>query len=112
MNSLILGIELSQASKVLPYLCTKKKTMALLQTFKHACPFLSYYFTQTLANGGPYPLLIEGSEGGFWTQNGEYMSAYGEDGVWRAPEISTEHYTIQTDKTVFVYGRYFMKQVC
>ena len=37
--------------------------------------------------------------------------ACGEDGVWRAPEISTEHYTIQADKTAAVYGNYFRKQV-
>lgn len=57
---------------------------------------------------GPYPMLIEPPDGGFWLQHGEHDSARGTDGVWTAPEIDTEHYTIQTDKTAFVYGRYFM----
>lgn len=60
---------------------------------------------------GPYPLLIQPPCGGYWIQNGDYEVAHGEDGVWRAPEISTEHYTLQADKTAFVYGRYFRKQV-
>lgn len=65
-----------------------------------------------LVNEGPYPLLIEPPDGGFWIQNGEYDEALGEDGVWRAPEISTEHYSIQVDKTALVYGRNFVRQVC
>lgn len=64
-----------------------------------------------LVNEGPYPLLIEPPDGGFWIQNGEYDEALGEDGVWRAPEISTEHYSIQVDKTALVYGRNFVRQV-
>ena len=44
-------------------------------------------------------------------QNGKYETAYGKDGTWRASEISTEHYTIQADKTSSVYGRYFKTQV-
>ena len=60
---------------------------------------------------GPYPMLIEPPDGGFWLQHGEHDSARGTDGVWTAPEIDTEHYTIQTDKTAFVYGRYFMWRV-
>jgi len=63
-----------------------------------------------LVNEGPYPLLIEPPDGGFWIQNGEYDEALGEDGVWRAPEISTEHYSIQVDKTALVYGRNFVRQ--
>ena len=61
---------------------------------------------------GPYPLLIEPPDGGFWIQNGEYEQARGEDGVWHAPEISTEHYRVEADKTAFVYGSYFMEKVC
>ena len=60
---------------------------------------------------GPYPLLIEAPDGGYWIQNGEYESAKGEDEVWRAPEISTEHYTIQCDLTALAYGGHFHGQV-
>lgn len=60
---------------------------------------------------GPYPPLIQPPDGGYWIQNGDYEVAKGEDGVWRAPEISTEHYTLQVDKTAAVYGNYFKKQV-
>ncbi len=56
-------------------------------------------------------MLLDPPDGGFWVQNGEYKAAYGKDGVWRASEISTEHYTIQADKTSSVYGRYFKNQV-
>lgn len=64
-----------------------------------------------ISSEGPYPLLIQPPSSEFWIQNGECESARGEDGVWRAPEISTEHYTIQADKTSFVYGRHFKKLV-
>lgn len=66
---------------------------------------------QILGDTGPYPLLVEPPDSDYWVENGDYESAKGEDGVWRAPEISTEHYTLQADKTAFVYGRYFRKQV-
>ena len=72
------------------------------------CMFLSL---QVIVGDGPYPLLITPPDGGYWCQGGDHDMAKGEDGVWRAPEISTEHYTIQTDKTASVYGRYFRKQV-
>ena len=67
--------------------------------------------TQMIAAEGPYPLVMEPPDGGFWTEKASYEGAVGEDGVWRAPEISTEHYAIQVDKTSFVYGRNFAKQV-
>jgi len=67
---------------------------------------------QVIACPGPYPMLVRPCDGGFWVKNGEYETAYGKDGVWRASEISTEHYTIQADKTSSVYGRYFKTQVC
>ena len=60
---------------------------------------------------GPYPLLIESPEGGYWVQNGEYESAKGADGTWSAPEISTEHYTVQCDLTALAYGGHFVGQV-
>lgn len=66
---------------------------------------------QAISGNGPYPLLISSPDGGYWVQTGDHDVAKGEDGVWRAPEISTEHYIIQTDKTASVYGRYFRKQV-
>ena len=56
-------------------------------------------------------MIIEPSGGGYWIENGECESALGEDGIWRAPEISTEHYTIQTDTIANIYGRYFVGQV-
>lgn len=66
---------------------------------------------QLLSNEGPYPLLVEPPDPGYWIQNGNYESAKGEDGVWRAPEISTEHFRINTDKTAFVYGKHFVGRV-
>ncbi|XP_064384734.1 rap1 GTPase-activating protein 1-like isoform X3 [Halichondria panicea] len=59
---------------------------------------------------GPYPLLIESPDGGYWVQNGEYESAKGEDDMWTAPEISTEHYTVQCDLTALAYGGHFCGQ--
>ncbi len=79
--------------------------MGCRRTLNHGC--LS---SQVLGGHGPYPLLVEPPGGDYWVQNGEYEVARGEDGVWRAPEICTEHYTLQADKTAFVYGRYFRKQ--
>ena len=66
---------------------------------------------QVIAQEGPYPLLIEPPDGGFWIQNGEYESARGEDGIWRAPEISTEHYNLDSNKNAFVYGRHLIGEV-
>ncbi len=60
---------------------------------------------------GPYPLLIESPDRGYWVQNGEYESAKGEDDMWTAPEISTEHYTVQCDLTALAYGGHFRGQV-
>ncbi len=60
---------------------------------------------------GPYPLLIESPDGDYWIQNGEYESARGEDNLWTAPEISTEHYTVQCDLTALAYGGHFCGQV-
>ena len=64
-----------------------------------------------LLDKGPYPLVIEPPDGGYWIQNGVYESAQGEDGVWRAPEISTDHYRVDVDKIALIYDRHFMGKV-
>lgn len=80
----------------------------VISAYPYVC---TIHHLQVISDDGPYPLLIESPDGGYWLQNGDHEVMCGEDGVWRAPEISTEHYTIQSDKTAFVYGRYFKKQV-
>ena len=38
-------------------------------------------------------------------------SACSEDGTWRAPEISTEHFVLDSDTAAFAYGKHFMRRV-
>ena len=66
---------------------------------------------KVFTNEGPYPMIIEPPGGRYWIENGQCVSALGEDGIWRAPKISTEHYTIQTDTIANIYGRCFVGQV-
>lgn len=50
-------------------------------------------------------------DGGYWIQNGEHESARSKDGIWRASEIDTEHFTIERDSVASVYHKYFKGQV-
>ena len=56
-------------------------------------------------------MLMTPPDGGYWLQNGEHESARDEDGIWRAPEIDTEHFTIEMDTVANVYRKYFKGQV-
>ena len=56
-------------------------------------------------------MLMTPPDGGYWIQNGEHDSARSEDGIWRAPEIDTEHFTIEMDTVANVYRKYFKGQV-
>lgn len=56
-------------------------------------------------------MLMTPPDGGYWIQNGEHESARSEDGIWRAPEIDTEHFTIEMDTVANVYRKYFKGQV-
>lgn len=47
-------------------------------------------------------------DGGYWIQNGEYETSRGEDGMWHAPEIDTEHFRLETNTTALMYGRHFV----
>lgn len=66
---------------------------------------------QLIAKEGPYPMLMAPPDGGYWIQNGEHESARSEDGTWRAPEIDTEHFTVEMDAVANVYRKYFKGQV-
>ena len=56
----------------------------------------------------PFPLIINPPDGGYWVQNGEYQSSRGPDGIWKAPEIDTEHFRVNTDNTALMYGCHFV----
>lgn len=56
-------------------------------------------------------MLMTPPDGGYWIQNGEYESARDENGTWRAPEIDTDHFTIEMDTVANVYRKYFKGQV-
>ena len=43
--------------------------------------------------------------------NGEYASSLNDDGLWQAPEISTEHFRVETDNIALLYGRHFVGKV-
>ena len=34
-----------------------------------------------------------------------------EDGIWSAPEISTDHYVLDSDTAAFAYGKHFLGRV-
>ena len=74
------------------------------------CPFTSTY-TQLISKEGPYPMLMTPPDGGYWIQNGELESARDDRGIWRAPDIDTEHFTIEMDAVANVYRTYFKGQV-
>ena len=38
-------------------------------------------------------------------------NACGEDGIWRAAEISTDHFMLDSDITAFAYGKHFVGRV-
>ena len=65
-----------------------------------------------IAEEGPYPMVIEPPDGGWVVQvDKDIESACGEDGIWGASELSTEHFAIDTDTSVFAYGRHFVGKV-
>lgn len=66
---------------------------------------------QLIAKEGPYPMLMAPPDGGYWIKNGEHESARDDNGIWRAPEIDTEHFTIEMDTVANVYRKYFKGQV-
>ena len=38
-------------------------------------------------------------------------NACGENGMWRAPDISTDHFVLDSDSAAFAYGRHFVGRV-
>ena len=72
---------------------------------------LSNLLPQLLMKEGPYPLLMEPPDGGYRFEMGDYTSALGDDGVWRAQDISTEHYQLEKDNACHAYGKFFYKKV-
>ena len=65
-----------------------------------------------MSKDGPHPLLINSPGGGFWIENGEYESARATSGFFKASEISTEHFRVETDPLMFAYMRNFLGKVC
>ena len=67
---------------------------------------------QVIAEAGPYPMIIEPPDKGWVIHVDEDIDgACDEDGVWTAPEISTEHFVLDSDTTAFAYGRHFVGKV-
>ena len=57
-------------------------------------------------------MIIEPPDKGWNIQVDEdFESSLGEDGIWRAPEISTDHFSLDSDTAVFAYGRHFVGKV-
>ena len=57
-------------------------------------------------------MVIEPPDKGWVIQVDEDIdSACGEDGLWAAPEISTDHYSLDSDTAAFAYGRHFVAKV-
>ena len=56
-------------------------------------------------------MIIQPPCGGYWVQNGEFESSQDKDGIWHAPEISTDHFRVDVDNTALMYGRHFANKV-
>lgn len=82
---------------------------------KNEMYFLSNYHEpnslQVVLGEPPYPMVVRPLDGGYWVQNGEFDNSQGEDGIWRAPEISTDHFRVEVDNTSLMYGRHFANKV-
>jgi hypothetical protein len=64
---------------------------------------------KVIADEGPYPMIIEPPGKGWVIQVDEDIdSACGEDGVWSASEISTDHFVLDSDTAAFAYGKHFV----
>ena len=65
-----------------------------------------------IAKEGPYPMIIEPPDKGWVVHVDENIdNACGEDGMWTASEISTDHYILDSDTSSFAYGRHFIGRV-
>ena len=57
-------------------------------------------------------MIIEPPDKGWTIQVDEDIdSACGEDGVWGAPDISTDHFVLDSDTAAFAYGKHFVGRV-
>ena len=57
-------------------------------------------------------MIIEPPDGGWVVQVDEDIdNACDKDGVWGAPDISTDHFVLDSDTTAFAYGRHFVGRV-
>ena len=57
-------------------------------------------------------MIIEPPDKGWVIQVDEDIdSACGEDGVWSASEISTDHFVLDSDTAAFAYGKHFVGRV-
>ena len=57
-------------------------------------------------------MIIEPPDKGWVVHTDEDIdNACNEDGVWSAPEISTDHYVLDSDTAAFAYGKHFLGRV-
>jgi hypothetical protein len=64
---------------------------------------------KVIAEAEPYPMIIEPPDKGWAVHIDEDIdNACNEDGVWSAPDISTDHYVLDSDTAAFAYGKHFL----